>query len=105
MTEQMDISKMSKNDLLEKCKELGITKCCSKTKPQLIELVNSKHKTSNNTEEYKNILHHLSFETPTLGGVLSDDVDTFSAFEMQKGVKWDILISSWSDTTDNFVNL
>ena len=32
-------------------------------------------------------LHHLSFETPTLGGVLSDDGDTFSAFEMQKGVK------------------
>ena len=32
-------------------------------------------------------LHHLSFEMPTLGDVLSDDMDTFSAFEMQKGVK------------------
>ena len=32
ITEQMDISKMSKIDLLEKCKELGITKCSSKNK-------------------------------------------------------------------------
>ena len=30
--EQMDISKMSKLELLEKCKELGITKCNSKNK-------------------------------------------------------------------------
>jgi len=56
ITEQMDISKMSKIDLLEKCKELGITKCSSKNKSQLIELINSKHKTSNNTDEYKNVL-------------------------------------------------
>ena len=40
ITEQMDISKMSKIDLLEKCKELGITKCSSKNKSQLIELIN-----------------------------------------------------------------
>ena len=33
---------------------MGITKCSSKNKPQLIELINSKNKTSNNTEEYKN---------------------------------------------------
>ena len=62
-TEQMDISKMSKIDLLEKCKELGITKCSSKNKSQLIELINSTHKINNNTEEYKNVLHLC---TPTL---------------------------------------
>jgi len=56
MMEQIDISKMSKKDLLEKCRELGITKCISKNKAQLIELINSNHKTSNNTEEYKKIL-------------------------------------------------
>ena len=38
ITEQ-DISKMNKLELLEKCKELGITKCSSKTKSQLIELI------------------------------------------------------------------
>ena len=42
MTEQMDT--MSKSELLEKCKELGITKCNSKNKSQLIELITSKQK-------------------------------------------------------------
>ena len=40
----MDISKMSKIELLEKCKELGITKCSSKNKSQLYELINDKNK-------------------------------------------------------------
>jgi DNA (cytosine-5)-methyltransferase 1 len=53
ITEQMDISKMSKIVLLEKCKELGITKCSSKNKPQLIEQINSKKKLQNVIEEYK----------------------------------------------------
>ena len=35
----MDISKMNKLELLEKCKELNITKCSSKTKTQLITLI------------------------------------------------------------------
>jgi len=39
ITEQMDISKLSKLELLEKCKELGITKSGSKNKSQLIELI------------------------------------------------------------------
>lgn len=43
ITEQMDISTMSKLELLEKCKELGITKCSSKNKSQLIELINGKN--------------------------------------------------------------
>jgi 2-polyprenyl-3-methyl-5-hydroxy-6-metoxy-1,4-benzoquinol methylase len=43
ITEQMDISKLSKIELLEKCKELGITKSGSKNKSQLIELI-SKNK-------------------------------------------------------------
>lgn len=43
-TEQMDISKMSKLELLEKCKELGIKKSNSKNKSQLIELINGKNK-------------------------------------------------------------
>lgn len=51
-TEQMDISKMSKAELLEKCTELGIKKCSSKNKQQLIELIQS----VNNTDEYKNVL-------------------------------------------------
>lgn len=40
----MDILKMSKLELLKKCKELGITKCSSKNKLQLIELINCNSK-------------------------------------------------------------
>ena len=43
----MDYSKMSKLELLEKCTQLGITKCNSKNKSQLIELVLSKNEVSN----------------------------------------------------------
>ena len=50
ITEQMDISKMSKIELLEKCKELGITKCSSKNKGELIDLINSKTHTKKNVE-------------------------------------------------------
>ena len=39
---QMDISIMNKNQLLEKCKELGIVKCSSKNKSQLMQLIHSK---------------------------------------------------------------
>ncbi len=53
ITKQMDISKMSKLDLLKKCKELGITKYSSKNKSQLIELINGKNKV---VEEPKIIL-------------------------------------------------
>jgi DNA (cytosine-5)-methyltransferase 1 len=59
ITEKMDISKMSKLELLEKCKDLGITKCSSKNKSQLIELINDKNKV---VEEPKTCLSNE--ETP-----------------------------------------
>jgi DNA adenine methylase len=42
-TEEMEnIDKMNKTELLNLCKELGITKCSSKNKSQLVELISSK---------------------------------------------------------------
>lgn len=38
----MDLSTLSKPELLQKCLDLGIKKCSSKTKIQLIELINEK---------------------------------------------------------------
>jgi hypothetical protein len=35
----MDLTGMNKTNLLKKCKEMGITKCSSKTKAELIELI------------------------------------------------------------------
>ena len=40
----MDLSKMSKLELLNKCKMLGIKKYSSKNKSQLIELINNNNK-------------------------------------------------------------
>lgn len=37
----MDLSKLSKKDLLLKCQELGINKCKSKTKSQLIDIISN----------------------------------------------------------------
>lgn len=38
----MDLTKLSKTELLDKCQEHGITKCKSKNKGELIELINKK---------------------------------------------------------------
>jgi adenine-specific DNA methylase len=38
--EEMDLTKLSKTELLEKCEELGIKKCKSKNKGELISLIN-----------------------------------------------------------------
>ncbi len=45
----MEIEKMNKSGLLDKCKELGITRCSSKNKSELIDLINDKMKTSSTT--------------------------------------------------------
>jgi site-specific DNA-methyltransferase (adenine-specific) len=44
--EKMDLTKLSKPELLVKCEELGITKYKSKNKDKLIELINSKKQSS-----------------------------------------------------------
>jgi DNA (cytosine-5)-methyltransferase 1 len=42
----MDLTNLSKTELLVKCEELGITKCKSKNKSELIELINKKQITT-----------------------------------------------------------
>jgi hypothetical protein len=42
----MDISNMSKIELLDKCEELGILKYKSKSKSQLLELINANIKSA-----------------------------------------------------------
>lgn len=45
----MDLKKMSKIELLRKCDELGIIKCKSKNKSELIELINKKNVQNENS--------------------------------------------------------
>jgi hypothetical protein len=47
---EMDLSKLSKSDLLTKCEELSITKCKTKNKNELIELIKNKNKNKNPVE-------------------------------------------------------
>lgn len=42
--EHIDLSKMNKLELLDICKELGIAKCSSKNKQQIIDLIDAKQK-------------------------------------------------------------
>ena len=57
--ELMNTSKMSKLELLEKCKNLGITKCSSKNKSQLIQLINEKINLLNNPHQIYQIMKYL----------------------------------------------
>lgn len=52
----MDFSKIGKLELLEKCKELGITKCNSKNKSQLIELIRQKSVCENREPQLENTI-------------------------------------------------
>jgi DNA (cytosine-5)-methyltransferase 1 len=56
---------LSKTQLLEKCKELGITNCNSKNKTQLIQLIQSKHSTLSKANQVipKKTLPHSECKT------------------------------------------
>jgi DNA (cytosine-5)-methyltransferase 1 len=58
---------MSKAELLDKCKELGITKCSSKTKAQLLELIESRQSVTDNQA----VLPYTFIEVCAGGGGLS----------------------------------
>lgn len=51
----MDLMKLTKVELLAKCQELGITRCSSKTKGQLIELIEVKTKVEIEVKEKEEI--------------------------------------------------
>jgi DNA (cytosine-5)-methyltransferase 1 len=79
--EQMDFSKMSKLELLERCKELGITKRSSKNKSQLIELINDKEKV---VEEPKIILSNEETEEtlPQNTQITEVDIKTLNVIDL-----------------------
>lgn len=52
----MDLTKLSKLELLLKCQELGITKCKSKNKSKLIELINEKQIIQEQSDIEENVI-------------------------------------------------
>jgi DNA (cytosine-5)-methyltransferase 1 len=73
ITKQMDTSRMSKLELLEQCKELGITRCSSKNKSQLIELIHSKQKITE-CEFTKKAVKSNNMWQPHHNIIASDDI-------------------------------
>jgi DNA (cytosine-5)-methyltransferase 1 len=75
--EEMDLTKLSKQELLVKCEELGITKCKSKNKSDLIDLITSKMQPKKKVEliiEDDNIIQDVNNEK--LLYLLEDDKTT-----------------------------
>jgi len=75
--EEMDLTKLSKQELLVKCEELGITKCKSKNKGDLIDLINSKMQPKKKVEliiEHDDIIQDVNNEK--LSYLLEDDKTT-----------------------------
>jgi site-specific DNA-methyltransferase (adenine-specific) len=64
-TDKPDISKMSKLELLDKCKDMGIAKCKSKNKGELVDIINNLNKKEQtNTHETTTIENTLIAADP-----------------------------------------
>lgn len=72
MMEYIDFTKLSKAELFIKCEELGITKCKSKNKGELIELINST--TTNKTKMTNNTKKIIKTQKKQLELVIEDQV-------------------------------
>ena len=79
----MDINKLSRSKLLEKCEELGITKCKSKNKSELVELLKVKTesiKIKSIEEECENILsEEITFNNYYIG----DNIDLLKKLDSE----------------------
>ena len=81
----MDLTKLSKSELLNKCNELGISKCKSKNKTELIELINKNlkdDKTLEDTEFEETVDEDTSVSKP-----LEKKVESISKEELMKNVE------------------
>ena len=106
MTEQMDI-KMSKLELMEKCKELGITKCSSKNKSQLLELITSKqsiHNISNdNNASVENKMTPQTDVLPQSDVLLQSDCKIINYIDLCCGIGgFRVALESFQEKNTNF---
>ena len=90
--EEMDLTKLSKTELLEKCQELGITKCKSKNKKELINLFQNK------PVEKKNILIIEDDDTEDAKDIKLSSIDEKSIEQKNE------LNEHTNITIDNFIN-
>lgn len=82
----MDFSKFSKAELLTKCEELGITKCKSKTKSKLIELIKEKTQKTQTQSQ-------IQTPFPSLSPIRQNTTDTYNTTQtpskhLKPLIKW-----------------
>ena len=109
VTEQMDTSKMSKLQLLEKCKELGIKKCTSKNKGELIDLINSKTHTKKNVETiiepHGEIINSIIVTPPAEDSPTTNVISLFSGMGgMDVGFSEQVIVHSESILSSEFID-
>lgn len=90
----MDLTKLTKPELLIKCKELGITKCKSKNKEELIELINGipENEFIIDSEEPEIIIIQKSVSNPLLEFNHIYNEDCISGMKKIKDETIDIII-------------
>jgi DNA (cytosine-5)-methyltransferase 1 len=69
---KININKMNKQELFEKCKELGITKCKSKNKSQLIDLINNYTNDTINTINNNNNNNNTENEIISIPNIIEE---------------------------------
>lgn len=102
----MDLNKLSKPELLEKCKELGIIKCKSKNKDQLIDLIN-KNSTQKKVEpETPEVVIEVNNEIISKENKEDKECDITekSSKEELKKKKEELLITIDKLNTDHFIS-
>jgi len=109
MTEQLDISKMSKLELMEKCKELGITKCSSKNKGELIDLINSKTHNKKKVEtiikDDGEIINSTIVMPPAYDSSTTNVISLFSGMGgMDVGFSEQVIVHSESILSSEFID-
>jgi len=109
VTEQMDTSKMSKLQLLEKCKELGITKCSSKNKGELIDLINTKahpiKKIELIIEPHGEIINSITLTPPVDFSPTTNVISLFSGMGgMDVGFSEQVIVHSESILSSDFID-
>ena len=109
ITEQMDISKMSKLELLKKCKELGITRCSSKNKGEIIDLINSKTLTKKKVEtiieDDREIINSTIVMPPAAVSPTTNVISLFSGMGgMDVGFSEQVIVHSESILSSEFID-
>jgi len=101
--EEMDLTKFSKQELLAKCEEHGFTKCKSKNKGELIDLINSKLQIVNKKKQIKLIIEEDSADEKKTNIVLENntllDEDKDDNYMIEEPIQLEI-----NNTNYNLIN-